>query len=54
MALQNAPARWMQPDAWLARFCAEMQRVLRAELELRLMPVVGLLAALDRESTGQE
>ena len=48
------PARWMQPGAWLARFCAEMQRVLLAELELRLMPVVGLLAALDTESTGQE
>ena len=45
------PARWMQPGRWLARFCAEMQRVLLAELDLRLMPVAGLVAALDKEST---
>ena len=45
------PARWMQSGGWLARFCAEMQRVLLAELDLRLMPVVGLVAALDKEST---
>ena len=45
------PARWMQPGGWLARFCAEMQRVLLAELDLRLMPVAGLVAALDKEST---
>lgn len=45
------PARWMQPGGWLVRFCAEMQRVLLAELDLRLMPVAGLVAALDKEST---
>ena len=45
------PARWMQPGGWLGRFCAEMQRVLLAELDLRLMPVAGLVAALDMEST---
>lgn len=45
------PARWMQPGGWLGRFCAEMQRVLLAELDLRLMPVAGLVAALDKEST---
>ena len=45
------PARWMQPGGWLARFCADMQRVLLAELDLRLMPVAGLVAALDKEST---
>ena len=45
------PARWMQPGGWLARFCADMQRVLLAELDLRLMPVAGLVAALDMEST---
>jgi len=44
-------AQWMQPGGWLARFCAEMQRVLLAELDLRLMPVAGLAAALDKEST---
>ena len=45
------PARWMQPGGWLVRFCAEMQRVLLAELDLRLMPVAGLVAAVDKEST---
>ena len=45
------PARWMQPGGWLGRFCAEMQRVLLAELDLRLMPVAGLVAAVDKEST---
>ena len=50
-AAPDDPARWMQPGGWLARFCAEMQRVLLAELDLRLMPVAGLVAALDMEST---
>ena len=45
------PARWMQPGGWLGRFCADMQRVLLAELDLRLMPVAGLVAAVDKEST---
>ena len=45
------PACWMQPGGWLARFCADMQRVLLAELDLRLMPVAGLVAAVDKEST---
>ena len=50
-ASPDDPARWMQPGGWLARFCADMQRVLLAELDLRLMPVAGLVAALDKEST---
>jgi hypothetical protein len=50
-AQADEPARWMQPGGWLARFCAEMQRVLLAELDLRLMPAAGLVAALDTEST---
>ena len=41
---------------WQAGFWAEMQRVLLAELDLRLMPVAGLVATLeptpDRDSTG--
>lgn len=40
-------ARWMQPGGWLAEFCREMQSVLLAELDLRLQPVAGLIAALD-------
>lgn len=44
---EDDPERGTQPDAGLARFCAEMQSVLRAELELRLQPVAGLIAALE-------
>ncbi|NMF87521.1 DUF3348 domain-containing protein [Aromatoleum petrolei] len=40
-------ARWMQPGGWLAEFCREMQSVLLAEVDLRLQPVAGLIAALD-------
>jgi hypothetical protein len=45
------PARWMAPGGWLARFCSEMRDVLLAELELRLQPIAGLVAALDNETT---
>lgn len=34
------------PRRWRARFWADLQRVLRAELDLRLQPVQGLLEAL--------
>jgi hypothetical protein len=39
--MPDAPA-----DDWLAVFAADMQAVLRAELELRMQPVDGLLDAL--------
>ena len=45
------PDRWTQPGGWLAAFCEEMQAVLLAELDLRLQPVAGLIAALDNEVT---
>jgi Protein of unknown function (DUF3348) len=34
------------PRRWRARFWADLQRVLRAELDLRLQPVLGLIEAL--------
>lgn len=34
------------PRRWRARFWADLQRALRAELDLRLQPVLGLLEAL--------
>lgn len=49
----DTPAVWMQPGAWLARFCTELQTVLLAELDLRLQPAVGLLEALHNEQTLQ-
>ncbi|MFV5214084.1 DUF3348 domain-containing protein [Azonexus caeni] len=40
------PAAWAQPGSWLEAFCQDAQTVLLAELELRLKPVAGLIAAL--------
>jgi len=40
------PATWTQPGSWLEAFCHDAQTVLLAELELRLKPVDGLIAAL--------
>ena len=47
-------ARWMQPGGWLAEFCREMQSVLLAEVDLRLQPIAGLIAALDDEVTRKQ
>lgn len=44
------PARWSQPGSWLHAFCQDAQTVLLAELELRLKPVSGLIAALTHGS----
>ena len=43
------PARGQPPGHWLTTFCEEMRATLLAELELRLQPVQGLIAALDHE-----
>lgn len=48
----DEPHRGMQPGGWLAGFCKEMQAVLLAELELRLQPIAGLIAAFDHEVRG--
>jgi len=44
------PAAWTQPGSWLETFCHDTQTVLLAELELRLKPVAGLIAALTATS----
>jgi hypothetical protein len=46
----DAPALWMQPGGWLGDFCKELQGVLLAELDLRLLPTVGLIEALRDEA----
>lgn len=46
------PVCWIEPGGWLAVFRDDMRTVLLAELELRLQPVAGLIAALDNEVTG--
>jgi hypothetical protein len=40
-----------QPEGWLARFGQELQTVLLAELELRLQPTLGLIEALNDQTT---
>ncbi len=40
------PATWTQSGSWLEAFCHDAQTVLLAELQLRLKPVAGLIAAL--------
>ena len=45
----DSPAAWMQPGAWLADFCQQLQTLLLAEAELRLQPSAGLLAAFNQE-----
>lgn len=44
------PAGWMLPDAWLARFCSDMQMLLLAEMELRLQPAMGLIEAFKQDT----
>ena len=40
---------WTRPDGWLGRFCGEMQGLLLAELEFRLLPVLGLVEAANEQ-----
>lgn len=52
--VDDKPEQGMMPGAWLARFCAELQTVLLAELDLRLQPAVGLLEAMRQDTTELE
>ena len=38
-----------QPEVWRVRFLTEIQGLLLAELELRLLPVLGLVEAVNEE-----
>lgn len=42
------PADWAVAGGWLEAFCRDVQAVLAAELEFRLKPVAGLIAALSQ------
>ena len=50
---ENAKGRAlsMNPEAWLGRFCLELQAVVRAELDARLDPTLGLIEAYNLETT---
>lgn len=45
--LPDDPAQWLDAGGWLAGFCRDMQAVLLAELEVRLLPAAGLIEALE-------
>lgn len=53
-AASDDPATWTRPGSWLEAFCHDLQTALLAELELRLKPVTGLIAALDGAAENQE
>ena len=44
------PAGWTRPEAWLTRFCNDMQMLLLAEMELRLQPAMGLIEAFKHDT----
>ena len=46
MTGNDDPASWTEPGSWLDAFCRDAKRMLLAELDLRLKPVAGLIAAL--------
>lgn len=48
------PNQWLQPGGWLTAFYRELQRVLLAEMDLRLQPVIGLIEAFSNEVTTQQ
>jgi hypothetical protein len=49
--MTDIPAYWMHAGGWLARFRTDLQTVLLAELDLRLQPTVGLIEALNHETS---
>lgn len=52
--LADEPQRWRQPDGWLWAFEQDMQALLLAEMQVRLLPITGLLEAAHNEKTGQQ
>jgi hypothetical protein len=44
--LEDDPALWHRPGGWLERFEQDWREALRAEVDLRLEPVAGLVEAL--------
>lgn len=53
-ASADDPNLWLQPGGWLTVFCRDLQRVLLAELDLRLQAVIGLIEAFGNEVTRQQ
>lgn len=50
----DEPPRWRQPGGWLWAFEQDMHALLLAEMQVRLLPITGLLEAAHNEKTGQQ
>ncbi len=50
IAAAQSVEQWAKPGGWLNEFYREMQGLLLAELEVRLLPVLGLVEAADSEN----
>lgn len=48
-AIDSDPNSWTQPGEWLDRFNQDMRHLLVTELDFRLLPLRGLLDALDTQ-----
>lgn len=48
------PDSWSESEGWLGQFNQEMQSLLLAELDFRLLPALGLLEALETEEVQAE
>ena len=50
----DEPPRWRQPGGWLWAFEQDMHALLLAEMQVRMLPITGLLEAAHNEKTGQQ
>ena len=48
---QAQPSDWLLPGGWLQLFYNDMRELLLAELDVRLQPVLGLLEALNEQTS---
>jgi len=39
-------AQWMKPCGWISKFCGEMREMLLAELDVRLLPILGMIDSI--------
>ncbi|CAA0079491.1 Uncharacterised protein [BD1-7 clade bacterium] len=47
----DSAALWQAPGQWLAQYHQELQSVMLAELELRFLPVLGMIEAMENEES---
>lgn len=50
LQMADKPMEWTQAGGWLACFCIDMQKLLLAEVNLRLQPTIGLIEAFEKDT----